>query len=165
MEGFKDSTKMKYMTGGPVTTAAKPERTAPPTGVGARGLERAAAASGRTFDKNGPTKDVGSRERTMPIRDKKDTVSTYKKRGNVAEGVSSRPTDSSGRRATNADLGIERASEPKIVGKGIGAASAAVAMGNKAAALARKGVPAHSDRPMIRRKAGGLAVMPKGKCK
>jgi hypothetical protein len=33
--------------------------------------------------------------------------------------------------------------------------------------LARKeggGVPAHSDRPMIRRKTGGLTAMPKGKC-
>ena len=30
--------------------------------------------------------------------------------------------------------------------------------------MAKKGVPAHSDRPMIRRGKGGLSVMPKGKC-
>jgi hypothetical protein len=31
--------------------------------------------------------------------------------------------------------------------------------------MAKKGVPAHSDRPMIRRAMGGLSVMPKGgKC-
>ena len=29
---------------------------------------------------------------------------------------------------------------------------------------AKKAVPSYSDRPMIRRKTGGLTTMPKGKC-
>jgi hypothetical protein len=29
---------------------------------------------------------------------------------------------------------------------------------------AKKGVPAHSSKPMIRRNKGGLTAMPKGKC-
>jgi len=59
------------------------------------------------------------------------------------EGVSSRPTDSSGRRASNADLGMAVPAKKPV---------------------AKRGVPAHSNTPMIRRKTGGLAVMPKGKC-
>ncbi len=59
------------------------------------------------------------------------------------EGVSSRPTDSSGRRASNADLGMAVPAKKPV---------------------AKKGVPAHSDRPVIRRSKGGLAAMPKGKC-
>jgi hypothetical protein len=59
------------------------------------------------------------------------------------EGISTRPTDSSGRRMTNKELGMTPG--------GVDTAK-------------RKGVPAHSSKPMIRRKAGGLAVMPKGKC-
>jgi hypothetical protein len=59
------------------------------------------------------------------------------------EGISSRPTDDSGRRMTNKELGMTPG--------GVDTAK-------------RKGVPAHSSKPMIRRKAGGLAVMPKGKC-
>ena len=59
------------------------------------------------------------------------------------EGISTRPTDSSGRRMTDKELGMTRG--------GVDTAK-------------KKGVPAHSSKPMIRRKAGGLAVMPKGKC-
>jgi hypothetical protein len=39
-----------------------------------------------------------------------------------------------------------------------------VAVSKVLAAMAKKGVPAHSDRPMIRRSKGGLTAMPKGKC-
>jgi hypothetical protein len=143
------------------------------------------------------------------------------------EGVSTRPTDSSGRRMTNEELGMtpggvdpaRKKPMPKAPASGIGggamagaaagalagaavrAAAKAVPRGVgamsdremqmlKAAAaaakkatpkvmsdleraremvrpLARKnggGVPAHSDRPMIRRSKGGLSAMPKGKC-
>jgi hypothetical protein len=59
------------------------------------------------------------------------------------EGISTRPTDSSGRRMTNKELGMTPG--------GVDTAK-------------RKGVPAHSSKPMIRRNTGGLAVMPKGKC-
>jgi hypothetical protein len=134
------------------------------------------------------------------------------------EGISSRPTDSSGRRATDADLGIAPGGQSPKKAKPVGPASAAVskvlagiaskaartadprgavmdgdmmrygdrALVRKAARMvdprgavmegdkarygkggkvtAKKGVPAHSDRPMIRRGKGGLTAMPKGKC-
>jgi len=96
------------------------------------------------------------------------------------EGISTRPTDDSGRRMTDAELGIARA-------KGMGQMTEREGRAVKAAKkpmpktmsdlerarmmarpLPRKeggGVPAHSDRPMIRRAMGGLSVMPKGgKC-
>ena len=59
------------------------------------------------------------------------------------EGISTRPTDDSGRRMTNKELGMTPG--------GVDTAK-------------RKGVPAHSSKPMIRRKTGGLTAMPKGKC-
>jgi hypothetical protein len=137
------------------------------------------------------------------------------------EGISSRPTDSSGRRATDADLGIAPGGQSPKKAKPVGPASAAVSkvlagIASKAAraadprgsvmageikplyrdrdreligkaarmldprgavmegdkarygkggkVTAKKGVPAHSDRPMIRRGKGGLTAMPKGKC-
>ena len=70
------------------------------------------------------------------------------------EGISTRPTDDSGRRISNAELNIARAPEPKPMSKGIGAANAAVTMGKKAGNMMK---------PVIRRKAGGLACMPKKK--
>lgn len=59
------------------------------------------------------------------------------------EGISTRPTDSSGRRMTNKELGMTPG--------GVDTAK-------------KKGVPAHSSKPMIRRSKGGLTAMPKGKC-
>jgi hypothetical protein len=78
--------------------------------------------------------------------------------GRPSEGVSSRPTDASGRRATDAELGMTSSAK-----KPVGPSS--VAVSKVLAAMAKKGVPAHSNRPMIRRAMGGLSVMPKGgKC-
>jgi hypothetical protein len=59
------------------------------------------------------------------------------------EGISTRPTDDSGRRMTNKELGMTPG--------GVDTTK-------------RKGVPAHSSKPMIRRSKGGLTAMPKGKC-
>jgi uncharacterized protein HemY len=96
------------------------------------------------------------------------------------EGISTRPTDDSGRRMTDAELGIARA-------KGMGQMTEREGRAVKAAKkpmpktmsdldrarmmvrpLPRKaggGVPAHSDRPMISRNKGGLSAMPRGgKC-
>jgi hypothetical protein len=104
------------------------------------------------------------------------------------EGISTRPTDDSGRRMTNAELGMTPGgvdpAKKKMMAKGMGAMTEGEARAAKKKAmpkvmsdlerartmvrpLARKeggGVPAHSDRPMIRRKTGGLTAMPKGKC-
>jgi hypothetical protein len=105
------------------------------------------------------------------------------------EGISTRPTDSSGRRMTNEELGMTPGgvdpAKKKAMPKGMGqmteregravkeAMKRAKGMSDlerarmMARPLPRKeggGVPAHSDRPMIRRKTGGLTAMPKGKC-
>jgi hypothetical protein len=80
--------------------------------------------------------------------------------GVMDEDISSRPTDSSGRRASNADLGITPGGQsPK---KPVGPSS--VAVSKVLAAMAKKGVPAYSGKPMVRRSKGGLMAMPKGKC-
>lgn len=99
------------------------------------------------------------------------------------EGISTRPTDDSGRRVTDKELGLTRGGvdNSKKMPKGVGAMSEAEARVKKKAMpsdlerarmmvrpLPRKqggGVPAHSDRPMISRAMGGLSSMPKGgKC-
>jgi hypothetical protein len=114
MDGFKNSTKTKYMCGGPVKKAGG-------GGVfnerGKRATWAEVAAEGRRMEGRKP-----------PV-----------------EGISTRPTDSSGRRMTNAELGMTP-----------GGVAPKKAM--------PKGVPAHSGKPMIRRSKGGLTAMPKGKC-
>jgi hypothetical protein len=107
--------------------------------------------------------------------------------GRAVEGISTRPTDASGRRATDADLGasLTNAERVALQRKALGSSATKAeikALRDKTAKgmsdlerarmmtrpLPRKeggGVPAHSDRPMIRRAMGGLSVMPKGgKC-
>jgi hypothetical protein len=181
MDGFKNSTRTKYMCGGPVKKA---------TGGPVKMRE------GGTFNERGKRAtmaEIAAEDRRMANR--KPPV----------EGVSSRPTDSSGRRATDTDLGMT-APAKKAMPKGMGAMSdldmqrlkeatkkpstaAAAGSGVMAAARAaaraaatrfggqvtaaeaqmlkaaaeKKGVPAHSSKPMIRRSKGGLTAMPKGK--
>jgi hypothetical protein len=65
------------------------------------------------------------------------------KRKPPVEGISTRPTDSSGRRMTNEQLGMTPG--------GVSPAK-------------KKAVPSYSGKPMIRRNMGGLTTMPKGKC-
>lgn len=124
MDGFKNSTKTKYMCGGPVKKAN----------------------GGGVFNERGKRAkmaELAAEDRRMA--------------GRPVEGVSSRPTDASGRRATDAELGMTSPAK-----KAVGPSSAAVS--KVLAAMAKKGVPSYSDRPMIRRKTGGLTAMPKGKC-
>lgn len=115
MKGFKDSTRTKYMCGGPVKKfdggGVFNER-------GKRATWDEAAAEGRRVEGRKP-----------PV-----------------EGVSTRPTDSSGRRMTDKELGMTPGGvAPKKP-------------------MPKKAVPAHSSKPMIRRSKGGLTAMPKGKC-
>ena len=162
MDGFKDSTRMKYMCGGPVKKA---------TGGPVKMRE------GGTFNERGKRAtmaEIAAEDRRMANR--KPPV----------EGVSSRPTDSSGRRATDADLGMT-AKKPVVKGGAMAGAAAGALAGAAARAAAKaaprgmgamsnrdmemlkaaakKAVPAHSSKPMIRRNKGGLMAMPKGKCK
>jgi hypothetical protein len=136
MKGFKDSTKVKYMCGGPVKKAGG-------GGVfnerGQRATWAETAAEGRRVEGRKP-----------PV-----------------EGISTRPTDSSGRRMTNAELGmtpggVNPAKKPA-------AKSMNTVAEREGRAVKKKAVPAHSDRPMIRlpipRSKGGLMAMPKAKGK
>jgi hypothetical protein len=115
-----------------------------------------------------------------------DTASGRKfaRGGMMGEGVSTRPTDSSGRRMTNEELGMtpggvdpakkkpgqttERegraAAKKKPMPKAMSDLERARMMARPLPRKEGGGVPAHSDRPMIRRKTGGLTAMPKGKC-
>ena len=151
---------MKYMMGGPVKKA---------TGGPVKMRE------GGTFNERGKRAtmaEIAAEDRRMSGR--KPPV----------EGISTRPTDSSGRRMTNEELGMT-AKKPVVKGAAAGAAAgsgvmAAARAAAKAAprgmgamsnrdmemlkAAAKKAVPAHSSKPMIRRSKGGLTAMPKGKC-
>ena len=108
--------------------------------------------------------------------------------GMMDEGISTRPTTDSGRRMTDAELGMTPGgvdpAKKKPVAKGVGAMSnrdmerakaakrvkgmsdleRARVMPARPLPMKKGGVPAHSDRPMIRRNKGGLTAMPKGKC-
>jgi hypothetical protein len=147
MDGFKDSTRMKYMTGGPVKKAM-----------------------GGTFNERGKRATLAE----MEAEDRRMA-------GRPVEGVSSRPTDSSGRRATDADLGMARSTK-KPMPKGLGAITDRElqmlakpmlkkkspnlgAVTDREMQMLKKAVPAYSDKPMIRRNKGGLMAMPKGKGK
>jgi hypothetical protein len=78
------------------------------------------------------------------------------------EGISTRPTDSSGRRMTDKELGMTpggvNPAKKKPTGGNLGAVT------DRELKMLKKAVPAYNDKPMIRRKAGGLAAMPNGKC-
>jgi hypothetical protein len=183
MKGFKDSTRTKYMCGGPV----------------------------KKFDGGGVYNERGKRATWDEVAAEGRRMEGRKP---PVEGISTRPTDSSGRRMTDKELGMTPggvAPKKKAMPKGVGAmsdldmqrlkeatkkpstaAGAAAAAGSGVMAAARaaaraaatrfggqitaaeaqmlkaaaekKGVPAHSNKPMIRRNKGGLAAMPKGKC-
>jgi hypothetical protein len=171
MKGFKDSTRTKYMCGGPV----------------------------KKFDGGGVFNERGQRATWDEVAAEGRRVEGRKP---PIEGISTRPTDSSGRRMTDKELGMtpggvapKKKAMPKAPAAGIGsgalagaAAGALAGAGARAGARAagkavprgvgavsdrdmqmakdamKKGVPAHSNKPMIRRNKGGLAAMPKGKC-
>lgn len=92
------------------------------------------------------------------------------------EGISTRPTDDSGRRMTDKELnltpgGVDTSKKPmpkpaakKPMPKGMSDLERARMMARPLARKQGGGVPAHSDRPLIRRSKGGLSAMPKGKC-
>ena len=212
MDGFKNTTRMKYMTGGPVkkamggtvpataATTARPTTTAAPapTSLGPITRENLAArkaantaakaargnitgtAAAASAPKLGPitrenlaarkaanTAAKAARGNTTGMakggvikkgngggvfneKGKRATMAEIAAEGRrmegrkpPVEGISTRPTDDSGRRMTNKELGMTPG--------GVDTAK-------------RKGVPAHSSKPMIRRKTGGLTAMPKGKC-
>lgn len=178
MDGFKNSTKTKYMCGGPVKKA---------TG----GVVKKAGGGG-VYNERGKraTWDEVAAEGRRVENEKAARAAARR----PVEGISTRPTDNSGRRMTNEQLGVTPGGvSPKkpvvkdgaLAGAAAGALAGAAAragarVGAKAAprgmgamsdremqllkGTAKKGVPAHSSKPMIRRSKGGLTAMPKGKC-
>jgi hypothetical protein len=183
MDGFKNSTKTKYMCGGPVKKAGGgPVKKFDGGGVynerGKRATMAEIAAEGRRV------------ENEMAAR----AAARMAKRKPPVEGISTRPTDSSGRRMTDKELGmtpggVERgasltnAERVALQRKALGSSATKAemkALRDKTAKgmsdldrarmmvrplpMKKGGVPAHSDKPMIRRNMGGLTTMPKGKC-
>jgi hypothetical protein len=143
MDGFKDSTKVKYMCGGPV--------------------KKATGGVVKKFDGGGVYNERGKRATAAEVAAEGRRVEGRKP---PVEGISSRPTDSSGRRMTNAELGMTPGGvspAKKAPAKSMNSMAELGAL----AAKKKKAVPAHSDRPMIRlpipRSKGGLMAMPKGK--
>jgi hypothetical protein len=180
MDGFKNTTRTHYMKGGSVG-----ERK-----IG-RVMEEFTKGKLHSGSKEGPK--VKSTKQAVAIalneaRAAGAKIPRVKKArgGMINEGISTRPTTASGRRMTDEELGMTPGgvdpAKKKAMPKVMGAMSEVEARAAKkkpkvmsdlerarmmVRPLARKeggGVPAHSDRPLIRRKTGGLAAMPKGKC-
>jgi hypothetical protein len=197
MDGFKDSTRMKYMTGGSAKAEAKmgkvmgefasgklhsgskkgPEVTNPKQAVAiAMSEARKAAAKKPVKMAEGGTYNERGKRATLAELEAEDR----RMAGRPSEGVSSRPTDASGRRATDAELGMTAPAKKPVGPSSVAVSKVLAAMANKAGArgmgamsnrdmqmmkeAAKKAVPSYSDRPMIRRSKGGLTAMPKGKC-
>ena len=175
MDGFKNSTKTQYMKGGScdgyakggkVKGAAKINKV---MGEFKRGELHSGSKKGpEVTSKKQATAIAMSEARKagakMPMK-KFDGGGVFNERGKRAtwdevaaegrrmegrkppvEGISTRPTDSSGRRISDKELGLTPGGvAPKK-------------------SMPKKAVPAYSGKPVIRRNTGGLASMPKGKC-
>jgi hypothetical protein len=146
MDGYKDSTKVQYMKGGSAGTkgAAKISKV-----MGE--FKRGELHSG---SKKGP--EVTSKKQAIAIALSEAGKKPMKKArgGMVEEGISTRPVDAKGRRMRMDTVAVDNS--PKPPKKGIGAIDLAI----MAAKRASKAVPAHTNKPMIKRASGGLACMP-----
>lgn len=224
MDGFKDSTKMKYMMGGDVGAYKSGGTVKKAMGGAMKSVDKdknpglsklpTDVRNKMGYMKKGGVMKKGNGGGVFNEKGKRATMAEIaaedrRMAGRPVEGVSTRPTDSSGRRASDADLG--RPAVKKVVKKAMGGGmdvKLSKAIGNAKAAMTaapprakptiadfvrnnsqvkpssgnplmgdmnrgdivaskHRGpsmAPAFNDRPMIRRKTGGLSVMPKGKC-
>ena len=163
MDGFKDSTRMKYMCGGPVKKA---------TGGPVKMFE------GGTYNERGKRATLAEMEAedrrmgsSMPA--KKAVGPSSAAVSKVLAGMAKKAAPASGigggalagaaagaLAGAGARAGARAAA--KAVPRGMGAMSdREMQMAREAA---KKAVPSYSDRPVIRRNKGGLMAMPKGKC-
>ena len=166
MDGFKNSTKTQYMKGGSAKGEAKMAKV-----MGEFATGKLHSGSKKGPEVKNPKQAVAialseARKAGAKIPMKKaEGGGVFNERGKRAtnaeiaaeglrmerrkppvEGISTRPTDSSGRRMTNEELGMTPGGvAPKKP-------------------MPKKAVPAYSGKPVIRRNTGGLAAMPKGKC-
>ena len=182
MDGFKDSTRMKYMAGGSAKRAeAKmgkvmdefaagklhsgskhgPEVKNPKQAVaiamsearkaGAK-MPMKKAEGGGVYNERGKRAtwdEIAAEGRRVENAEREKAAAQMAarmaKRKTPVEGISTRPTDDSGRRMTNEELGMTPGGmTPKKP-------------------MPKKAVPAYNGKPMLRRNAGGLASMPKCK--
>jgi len=213
MDGFKNSTRTQYMKGGSVgerkigrvmeeftkgklhsgsKEGPKVKSTKQAVAIALNEARAAGAKIPRVKKARGGMMEEGG---TYNERGKRATLAEIAAEGRrvegrkpPVEGISTRPTDDSGRRMTNAELGMTPGgvdAAKKMMAKGMGQMTEREGRAVKEAVkrakgvsdldrarmmvrpLPRKaggGVPAHSDKPMIRRNMGGLTTMPKGKC-
>jgi len=210
MDGFKNTTKTQYMSGGSAKRAeAKmgkvmgefasgklhsgskkgPEVTNPKQAVAIAMSEARKAGAKKPMKKAEGGGVFNERGKRMTWDEVAAEGRRMEGRKPPVEGISTRPTDDSGRRMTNEELGMTPGgvdpAKKKAMPKGMGAMSDAdIRAAKKKKAMPKVmsdlerarlmparplpmkhgGVPVHSDRPMIRRSKGGLSAMPKGKC-
>jgi len=168
MDGFKDTTRMKYMMGGDV---------------------KAYKTGGAAMKPVDEAKNPGLSKLPTSVRNKMG----YMKEGGPAKMAMGGTYNEKGKRATLAEMEAEdrRMGSSMPAKKAVGPSSVAVSkvlagMAKKAARMVdprgavmegdkdrygkggnvmkKKGVPAYSGKPMVGRKTGGLMAMPKGKC-
>jgi len=164
MDGFKDTTRMKYMTdsGGVYNERGK------------RATMAEIAAEDRRMVEAAPKKPVGPSSAAVS-----KVLAGMTKKALPAGGIGGAAAGAAaGALAGAAARAAARAA--KAVPRGMGAMSdremqmlkampkGAGAMSDREMQMvreaAKKAVPSYSDRPMIRRNKGGLTAMPKGKC-
>jgi hypothetical protein len=148
-------------------------------------IPRVKKARGGMMEEGGTYNERGKRATLAEIAAEDRRMSGRKA---PVEGISTRPTDDSGRRMTDAELGMTpggvapkkkpaaksmnsvaeieaRAAKKKPMPKVMSDLERARMMVRPLPRKAGGGVPAHSDRPMISRNKGGLSAMPRGgKC-
>ena len=148
MKGFKDSTRMKYMDEGISSR---------PTTDGGRRM---------TNEELGMTPGGQSPKKAKPVGPASAAVSK------VLAGIASKAARNVDPKGSVMDGDLMRYRDRDMVRKAARMVDprGAVMEGDKARygkggkVAAKKGVPAHSSKPMIGRKTGGLTAMPKGKC-
>ncbi len=196
MDGFKNSTKTQYMKGGSAKGEAKmakvmgefatgklhsgskkgPEVKNPKQAVAIAMSEARKAGAKMPMKKAGGGGVFNDSGRRMTWDEVAAEGRRMEGRKPPVEGISTRPTDDSGRRMTDKELNLtpggvdtSKKSMPKPAAKKpmpkvMSDLERARMMARPLARKEGGGVPAHSDRPLIRRSKGGLSAMPKGKC-
>ena len=163
MDGFKDSTRMKYMCGGPVKKAHG-------------GTVK--MAEGGTYNEKGKRAtmaEIAAEDRRMAASAaaKKPVGPSSAAVSKVLAGMTNKavPAGGIGGAAAGAAAGALAGAAARAARQRGDAAllqratGAAMTEGERRAILAaKKAVPSYSDRPVIRRSKGGLMAMPKGKC-
>jgi hypothetical protein len=145
MDGFKNSTRMKYMSdsGGVYNERGK------------RATMAEIAAEDRRMVDAAPKKAVGPSSSAVS-----KVLAGMAKKALPAGGIGGAAAGAAG--SALGKIGAQ-AAEAALLRRATGAA---VTEGERRAILAaaKKAVPSYSDRPVIRRNKGGLTAMPKGKC-